>query len=91
MAVTGASALLSTSTSATWFLYPLFLSDVWDYSNLEIGLAMTPGPISLVLFAPWSMAAVMSISPILLWWSYRPAETDEPSADQTVSTSASGT
>jgi EmrB/QacA subfamily drug resistance transporter len=206
-AVTGASALLSTSTSATWFLYPLFLSDVWDYSNLEIGLAMTPGPISLVLFAPWagrlvdrhgyrellilggalatlgtawmawrlqpdeiyvraflpgtisigvgmafmlgpanaaalrevpahqlgaanaayntariacsafgvaittamigsaavgdrieefrmgwwSMAAVMSISPILLWWSYRPAAADEPSVDQTVSTSASGT
>lgn len=28
--VTGASALLSTSTSATWFLYPLFLNDVWD-------------------------------------------------------------
>lgn len=50
--VTLAGALLSTSTSATWFLYPLFLSDVWDYSNLEIGLAMTPGPAALVLFAP---------------------------------------
>ncbi len=50
--VTGASALLSTSTAATWFLYPLFLNDVWDYSNLEIGLAMTPGPLTLVLFAP---------------------------------------
>lgn len=50
--VTIAGALLSTSTSATWFLYPLFLSDVWDYSNLEIGLAMTPGPAALVLFAP---------------------------------------
>jgi len=51
-AVTGASALLSTSTSATWFLYPLFLSDVWQYSNLEIGLAMTPGPLTLVIMAP---------------------------------------
>ncbi|MCP4959806.1 MAG: DHA2 family efflux MFS transporter permease subunit [Actinomycetia bacterium] len=50
--VTVASALLSTSTSATWFLYPLFLSDVWDYSNLQIGLAMTPGPLVLVLLAP---------------------------------------
>ena len=50
--VTAASALLSTSTSATWFLYPLFLSDVWQYSNLEIGLAMTPGPATLVLCAP---------------------------------------
>lgn len=51
-AVTAASALLSASTSATWFLYPLFLSDVWDYSNLQIGLAMTPGPLVLVLMAP---------------------------------------
>ena len=50
--VTIASATLSASTSATWFLYPLFLSDVWDYSNLEIGLAMTPGPATLVLVAP---------------------------------------
>ncbi len=50
--VTIASAILSTSTSATWFLYPLFMSDVWDYSNLEIGLAMTPGPVALVLFTP---------------------------------------
>lgn len=205
--VTIASALLSTSTSATWFLYPLFLSDVWDYSNLQIGLAMTPGPISLVLFAPlagrlvdrhgyrellilggtlatigtawmawrlrpdeiyvraflpgtisigvgmafmlgpanaaalreiperqlgaanaayntariacsafgvaittaligdavvgdriqefrlgwWSMAAVMSISPLLLWWSYRPPPLGQTSPSQTVSTSASGT
>ena len=50
--VTSASVLLSSSTSATWFLYPLFLSDVWQYSNLEIGLAMTPGPVTLVLCAP---------------------------------------
>lgn len=50
--VTGASALLSTSTSATWFLYPLFLNDVWGYSNIQIGLSMTPGPLALVLFAP---------------------------------------
>lgn len=50
--VTAASALLSTSTAATWFLYPLFLNDVWDYSNLQIGLAMTPGPLTLVICAP---------------------------------------
>ncbi len=49
--VTGASALLSASTAATWFLYPLFLNDVWDYSNLQIGMAMTPGPITLVLLS----------------------------------------
>ena len=50
--VTIASAFLSTSTAATWFLYPLFLSDVWQYSNIEIGLAMTPGPAVLVVCAP---------------------------------------
>jgi len=50
--VTIASSLLSTSTAATWFLYPLFLSDVWDYSNIQIGLAMTPGPLVLVVCAP---------------------------------------
>lgn len=50
--VATASAFLSMSTAATWFLYPLFLSDVWQYSNLEIGLAMTPGPLTLVLCAP---------------------------------------
>ncbi len=50
--VTAASAFLSASTAATWFLYPLFLNDVWQYSNLEIGLAMTPGPGILVICAP---------------------------------------
>ncbi len=49
---TGASALLATSTSATWFLYPLFVTEVWDYSILQVGLAMTPGPLVLVIFAP---------------------------------------
>lgn len=50
--VTMASALLSASTAATWFLYPLFMTEAWDYSILEIGLAMTPGPVTLVVFAP---------------------------------------
>ncbi len=49
---TAASALLATSTSATWFLYPLFVTEVWDYSILQVGLAMTPGPVVLVVFAP---------------------------------------
>jgi predicted MFS family arabinose efflux permease len=44
-----AAAALSVSTSATWFLYPLFLTDIWGYSVFEIGLAMTPGPIALIL------------------------------------------
>lgn len=51
---TTASAVLSTSTSATWFLYPLFMTEVWDYSILQVGLAMTPGPAVLVLFAPFA-------------------------------------
>ena len=49
---TGAASLIGASTAATWFLYPLFMSDVWDYSLLQIGLAMTPGPAILVLLAP---------------------------------------
>lgn len=49
-----ASALLATSTSATWFLYPLFVTEVWDYSIIQVGLAMTPGPVVLVLVAPWA-------------------------------------
>ncbi len=49
---TAASALLATSTSATWFLYPLFVTEVWDYSIIQVGLAMTPGPLVLVAMAP---------------------------------------
>ncbi|MEM9133293.1 MAG: DHA2 family efflux MFS transporter permease subunit [Actinomycetota bacterium] len=50
--VTVAGALVSMSTAATWFLYPLFLIEVWDYSVLQVGLAMTPGPVALILLAP---------------------------------------
>lgn len=49
---TVAAALIAASTSATWFLYPLFMSDVWGFSLWQIGLAMTPGPVILVLLAP---------------------------------------
>ncbi len=56
--VTLAGALLSASTSATWFLYPLFMIEVWDYSILQVGLAMTPGPVVLILFAPLAGRAV---------------------------------
>lgn len=50
----GASAVLATSTSATWFLYPLFMIEVWDYSIFQVGLAMTPGPLVLVIVAPFA-------------------------------------
>lgn len=49
---TVAASMISASTAATWFLYPLFMTDVWGYSILQIGLAMTPGPGVLVLLAP---------------------------------------
>ena len=51
---TASSALLSMSTSATWFLYPLFMTDAWGYSILQVGLAMTPGPAILVVLAPFA-------------------------------------
>lgn len=43
-----AFALVSISTTATWFLYPLFMVQVWDYSIFQVGLAMTPGPLVMV-------------------------------------------
>lgn len=49
---TAATSMLSASTGATWFLYPLFMSEVWDYSVLQIGLAITPGPVALIIVAP---------------------------------------
>ena len=49
-----AGAAVSMSTSATWFLYPLFMVEVWDYSILQVGLAMTPGPAVLVVLAPFA-------------------------------------
>lgn len=52
--ITAAGSLLSASTAATWFLYPLFMIEVWGYSVLQVGLAMTPGPAVLVVAAPFA-------------------------------------
>lgn len=49
---TVAGSVIAASTAATWFLYPLFMTEVWDYSILQVGLAMTPGPAILVVLAP---------------------------------------
>jgi EmrB/QacA subfamily drug resistance transporter len=49
-----ASAFLAVSTTATWFLYPLFMSRVWGYSTWEIGLAITPGPAVMVFVNLWA-------------------------------------
>lgn len=51
---TAAGSLVAASTSATWFLYPLFMTEVWGYSILQVGLAMTPGPLVLVVLAPFA-------------------------------------
>jgi EmrB/QacA subfamily drug resistance transporter len=51
---TTAGALVAASTAATWFIYPLFMTEVWDYSILQVGLAMTPGPAILVVLAPFA-------------------------------------
>ena len=51
---TAAPSLIAVSTTATWFLYPLFMTEVWDYSILEVGLAMTPGPLTIVILAPFA-------------------------------------
>lgn len=66
---TAAGALLAMSTSATWFIYPLFVTEVWDYSILQVGLAMTPGPAILVLVAPFAgrLADTYGFRPLMLF------------------------
>jgi len=49
-----AGSMISASTAATWFLYPLFMTEVWGYSILGVGLAMTPGPAVLIVLAPFA-------------------------------------
>ncbi len=44
-----ASAALSIAGGATWFLYPLFMRDVWGFSVFQIGLGMSPGSAVMVL------------------------------------------
>ena len=51
---TVAAGLLATSTSATWLLYPIFMDRIWDYETWQIGLALTPGPVLLVLLNPFT-------------------------------------
>lgn len=41
-----ANTLISVTSLAMWLVWPLYLKRVWDFSNLEIGLALTPGPIA---------------------------------------------
>ena len=40
-----ANTAISLTSLAIWLVWPLYLKRIWDYSNLEIGLALTAGPI----------------------------------------------
>ncbi len=43
--VTLAGLVFSMLGASTWVVWPLFLTEVWDYSLLRAGLAITPAPI----------------------------------------------
>jgi predicted MFS family arabinose efflux permease len=40
-----ANFLLNFAGLATWLVWPLFLGRVWGYSNVQLGLALLPGPV----------------------------------------------
>lgn len=41
-----ANTFISLTSLAIWLVWPLYLKRIWDFSNFEIGLALTPGPIA---------------------------------------------
>ncbi len=41
-----ANALISVTSLSIWLVWPLYLKRVWEYSDLEVGLALTLGPVS---------------------------------------------
>ncbi|MEM7092809.1 MAG: MFS transporter [Actinomycetota bacterium] len=41
-----ANTFVSVTSLSIWLVWPLFLQRVWDYSSLQVGLALTPGPIA---------------------------------------------
>jgi EmrB/QacA subfamily drug resistance transporter len=50
-----ASAVLlvfNTAVSGFWFAAPVFMRDIWGWSPLEAGLAVTPSPLAILLSAP---------------------------------------
>jgi len=69
-----ATSLLAAGAGATWLLYPLFLHEVWDYSTLAIGLAITPGPIVVVICNPLAgqLADRIGYRPVLVLGSWLP-------------------
>ena len=41
-----ANTLISLTSLSIWLVWPLYLKRLWGYSNLQIGLALTAGPIA---------------------------------------------
>lgn len=41
-----ANTLVSVTSLAIWLVWPLYLSRVWGYSSLQVGLALTLGPVA---------------------------------------------
>ena len=41
-----ANTLVSVTSLAIWLVWPLFLQRIWDYSSLQVGLALTSGPVA---------------------------------------------
>ena len=46
-----AVALSMVGAFTSWFLWPVYLTEVWNYSKLSIGLAFTPAPVISALVA----------------------------------------
>lgn len=44
----GMIGLMSIATTATWFMYPIFMTDVWGYSVFTVGLAISPGAVAMI-------------------------------------------
>ena len=41
-----ANSFISVCSLSIWLVWPLYLGRVWDYSNLQIGLGLTVGPVT---------------------------------------------
>lgn len=79
-----ANVFMSMMGLSIWLVWPLFLTQIWGYSLLEAGLAITPGPVCSAFVGvlagrladrhgPRVLIAVGSVFPILsmLWMVWR--------------------
>ncbi len=46
-----ANLFLSMAGTSIWLVWPLFLTNIWGYSLLKTGLAITPGPVNAGIWA----------------------------------------